>query len=306
LSQGPLAPHGYWYVITLDYFPAGATIGVSCHDSVDPNGFRTFNLQTDGSGHAGTQSSCYSNDGPDHWVVADGIPSNHVAWGSAPPPTSSSGGAQGGSGQPPATGGSSSAPPFPDPCIARYRDGGIETTHSIFGGSETDYDRTSSLYHQCEGWGAPEGLQLTYQMKCALIAAAATYAGPPVNIAASNVCEYGSAAIDFAQKDWLGAAGDVACGFFSDVFATGVGILAAGGSSESGPGAVAVGVTAYRAMDAFLKVACGGLLDGGASALGQELEAHHETHVALDVLRSGKCLRYREVFGYSSWSAVDC
>lgn len=88
LNQGPTAPHGYWYVIALDHFSPGTDVQVTCHDSVDPGGFRTFSLAADGAGHAASQSSCYSNDGPDHWVTADGHESNHVTWGpvAAPPP----------------------------------------------------------------------------------------------------------------------------------------------------------------------------------------------------------------------------
>jgi hypothetical protein len=44
----------------------------------------------DGAGNAATASYCYSGDGPDHWITANGVESNHVTWGgsSSPPPTS--------------------------------------------------------------------------------------------------------------------------------------------------------------------------------------------------------------------------
>jgi hypothetical protein len=83
LAQGPSAPAGYRYAITLDHFPANSSISVSCYDSVSPGGFYTFNLGTDSSGHAFTESYCYSGDGPDHWVVANGVQSNHISWGSS-------------------------------------------------------------------------------------------------------------------------------------------------------------------------------------------------------------------------------
>lgn len=102
LAQGPAAPHGYWYVISLDHFSAGSAVSVSCHDSVDPGGFRTFALTTNGSGHTATQSGCYSGDGPDHWVIANGFQSNHVSWSSAPAPP-----------EQPTAGGGNTNPPSP-------------------------------------------------------------------------------------------------------------------------------------------------------------------------------------------------
>jgi hypothetical protein len=96
LTQGPAAPAGYWYAITLSGFAANTAVAISCYDSVSPGGFAPFSLTTDGNGNASTASYCYSGDGPDHWVVAGGIASNHVTWGASgtggggsPPPTSS-------------------------------------------------------------------------------------------------------------------------------------------------------------------------------------------------------------------------
>lgn len=95
LAQGPAAPQGYRYAISLSGFAANAAVSVSCRDSVDPGGFYTFTLQTDTNGQASTAGYCYSGDGPDHWVVANGVESNHVAWtspmGSGTPPNRSSG-----------------------------------------------------------------------------------------------------------------------------------------------------------------------------------------------------------------------
>ena len=61
-----------------------------CYDSTSPQGFQTFTLHTDGSGDASTSTGCYSGDGPDHWVVANGVASNHVQWSAStsPPPPS--------------------------------------------------------------------------------------------------------------------------------------------------------------------------------------------------------------------------
>lgn len=85
LAQGPTAPDGYRYAVTIRGFTSGSQVSVSCHDSADPGGFYTFTLQTDASGSASTSSECYSNDGPEHWVNAGGVESNRVRWGPAPP-----------------------------------------------------------------------------------------------------------------------------------------------------------------------------------------------------------------------------
>ena len=81
LAQGPAAPSGYRYAVTVDHFAPNTSVSVSCRDSVSPGGFYTFSLAIDGNGHGFTQSSCYSGDGPDHWVVVNGgVESNHVVW----------------------------------------------------------------------------------------------------------------------------------------------------------------------------------------------------------------------------------
>jgi len=92
LAKGPAAPFGYRYAVSLSGFSANVSVAISCRDSVDPGGFFNFDMKTNGSGSAFVENECYSADGPDHWVVADGAyVSNHVQWGSgvsAPPPTS--------------------------------------------------------------------------------------------------------------------------------------------------------------------------------------------------------------------------
>ncbi|HEX6687958.1 MAG TPA: hypothetical protein VF085_04750 [Solirubrobacterales bacterium] len=85
LAQGPAAPAGYRYAISLSGFAANTAIPITCYDSVDPGGFYNFSLTTDGTGRASTASYCYSGDGPDHWVVAGGVQSNHVSWGAGAP-----------------------------------------------------------------------------------------------------------------------------------------------------------------------------------------------------------------------------
>ncbi len=78
LAQGPSAPQGYRYAITLNGFAKNATASINCYDSVSKSGFYTFDLKTDSQGHAETAAYCYSEDGPDHWVIASGTESNHV------------------------------------------------------------------------------------------------------------------------------------------------------------------------------------------------------------------------------------
>jgi hypothetical protein len=40
----------------------------------------------DGAGNGSTSSQCYSGDGPEHWITANGFESNHAAWGASPQP----------------------------------------------------------------------------------------------------------------------------------------------------------------------------------------------------------------------------
>jgi len=196
-------------------------------------------------------------------------------------------------------------------CNSRYPSGQIRSV-DVKGGTETIYDRQASLRTVCAGFGAPDDLRLTPGMSCALIAAAAVWGGPGVNAGASELCDTTAIVQGYSSKGWVGvasaAAEEKACGYFSEVFAGGAGVVAAGAASETGPGAAAVGLGTYKALASFLHVACGGLLDGGASALGTRLEANHETHVALDVTRHGKCLLLSQKTGLSgtSWHAVGC
>ena len=65
LTQGPTAPSGYRYAISLSGFAANTPVRISCRDSVNPSGFYTFSLATNGSGQAYTQNYYYSGDGPE-------------------------------------------------------------------------------------------------------------------------------------------------------------------------------------------------------------------------------------------------
>ena len=200
-------------------------------------------------------------------------------------------------------------PPAPgrrlDPCTTAYPHFNPRSSKA-FGGSRTLYSRTDSLYFVCAGFGAPEGLELTPEMQCAVIAAGATFGDPATGTVADFACNTVSIADAFRSGDWLGVTAGQACGYFSEIFAQRVGVIAAGATAETGPGAVAIGLFTYRSLAAGLKLACGGLLDGGAAALGVKLEADHETHIALDVLREGRCIKRREFLRALKWSAVDC
>lgn len=191
-----------------------------------------------------------------------------------------------------------------DPCSAGLP-GFSASTKKIFGGTETFYDRGSSAYLVCTGFGAPEDLEFSPAMQCAVIAAIATYGGPVVNKAAEVACTGGDIITALQTGSWTGAAKSKACGYFSDIFATGVGVLVAGAAAPTGPGAVAVGVGTYKAFAAGLKLACGGLLDGGALALGVKLEADHERNIAKDVVRYGRCIKVTHRLG-TYWSATAC
>jgi hypothetical protein len=81
VSQGAQAPFGYRYLISLSGFTPDSTVGVECYDSQDTGGFYWFPITVNGSGDATTQSYCYSADGPNYWVVADGVQSNTTQWG---------------------------------------------------------------------------------------------------------------------------------------------------------------------------------------------------------------------------------
>jgi hypothetical protein len=89
MSQGPVAPYGYRYQITLHGYVPNTTTGVTCFDSADPGGFYYFELPIDANGNASTSSYCYSATGPNYWFVAGGLSSNVVQWttsGSPPAP----------------------------------------------------------------------------------------------------------------------------------------------------------------------------------------------------------------------------
>jgi hypothetical protein len=185
-------------------------------------------------------------------------------------------------------------------CNAQY-----PNASSTSDGAVTTYTREGSLAQTCEGFGAPEDLHLTPGMRCALIAAGATFGAADVSLPTDHLCQAAGIADSYRTGGWLSEAAGDGCDYLGAVFAGGVGIVVAGATSESGPGAVAVGVGTYKALSAALKVACGGLFAGGAQSFGAWLEARHETHVAVDVERHGKCLQIDRRHG-TTFRAVGC
>ena len=138
LSQGPAAPAGYRYAISLAGFAANTSVGIECYDSVSPNGFYSFSLTTNSSGSASTASYCYSGDGPDHWVVAGGVQSNHVTWGG------------GGGGQP-------TQPPAPGPATAHLSQGPSAPAGYRYAITLSGFSANSSVHIECYDSVSPSG-----------------------------------------------------------------------------------------------------------------------------------------------------
>ncbi|HEX8345982.1 MAG TPA: hypothetical protein VF657_14770 [Actinoplanes sp.] len=80
LQQGAVAPAGYRYDVSVTNFPAYSSVAIDCYDSWSTEPFYSFTLTTDGLGNARSADYCFSADGPDHWVTADGMGSNSVVW----------------------------------------------------------------------------------------------------------------------------------------------------------------------------------------------------------------------------------
>lgn len=269
----------------------GASVTVSCEQEGQPvsNGYQTITVWDQLS------------DGT--WLPNAFLDTGSASW---TPGVARCGGGETSSTEQPHPSSQPSTPSHTDPCAEAYP-GAEQHSADQFGGHQTNANRQMSLYQVvCGNFGAPADLDFSPAMKCALIAAAATYGGPEVSIPANRACRAADILDAYESNDWLGYGQGEACDFFSDVFATGGGIFAAGATAETGPGAVAIGVNTYRALAASLHVVCGGLFDGGAVALGEKLEADHETDIATDVLQQGKCIREDVRFGLVDWSAVSC
>jgi hypothetical protein len=150
-------------------------------------------------------------------------------------------------------------------------------------------------------------MEVSATTKCAVIAAAARFGGKAslANLS-ENICDGLELYEMINTRDVAKGALGLTCVYLGEVFATGVGTAAAGASSASGPGAVAVGIKTWRALSAFTKVSCALVFSGAAKEFGQLLEAKHQLHIARDIVNAGRCLRMRRVFGLLSWSAAEC
>jgi hypothetical protein len=80
LKRGGPAPVGSWYSVTLRGFPLGAWVEVTCRSTTEPDGFWTQTFQIRGDDPATDSMLCYGAGGPDHWVTAGHLASNHVTW----------------------------------------------------------------------------------------------------------------------------------------------------------------------------------------------------------------------------------
>ena len=226
-----------------------------------------------------------------------------------------SGGGTSGGGSAPSGGGSSgggggSTPSMPahaaDPCAPALGIGSQVTT-SYFLGTQTSFSRSASLYQLCEGFPFSAGHGYSTAMKCAVVAAIISLGGDPeANEEMDGLCEDTDIADAYQSNDWLGVPGGWACDQFAEIFSTGMGIIAAGATAETGAG-VEIGVGVYRLLNASLKVVCGATYDGGFWTWGYNNEVSHEAQIAAEVVTNkNMCLRYHTVFGDVFWEAHAC
>ena len=126
-------------------------------------------------------------------------------------------------------------PEVTDPCLAAWPYG-TGSSRSIFGGVEENHDRIQSLYQVCAGFGMGTPREASNGMKCAIASAMVDLAGPPKAAAAlSKACLWAGVAQSLADGAWASAVGSVGCAFFSDLVATGSGVLAAPATAATGP-----------------------------------------------------------------------
>ncbi len=193
------------------------------------------------------------------------------------------------------------------PCLEFTRSQDITTTKGPRRATYRTYDRVSSIWLVCTGFGAPEGLKLTTGMQCALLAAAASYAPMPGGETAKIACAAEEVKHALETGNWAGPAKGLGCEFFGTILAGTAAAAVTAGTSPTGPAALVVGAGTYKAFKAGMDLACGGLFEGGALALGEKLEGDHQAHIARRILDEGKCLREtQDPIASSSYSAEDC
>jgi hypothetical protein len=187
------------------------------------------------------------------------------------------------------------------------------TVKKVRFGEETTYSRANSLYLVCAGFGSEvPTIEMTLGQKCAFVSAVGVLAGgalaDPALIAFEKLCSGTDTLTELANGNFAGVAGQYGCNLFGTLFSTAAGIIVAGATASTGPGAVFFGTVTYRAFAAGFKLACGGAFNL-ATQWGYKLEAQHEANVARDIATKGKCLRLttrKALIDLTSWSAADC
>jgi hypothetical protein len=159
LAQGPAAAAGYWYAIGLSGFLPNSGVVTTCFDSASPSGFKSFTLATDATGHAATAAYCFSGDGPDHWVSAGGVQSNHVQW-SAPATPTPIGCWDGSTVIPPAT--CPPVPPLPVPTITASRGGQYGCGNCYALNVQVHNFPTGTFAYYCHDNSGPGGSDLMF------------------------------------------------------------------------------------------------------------------------------------------------
>jgi hypothetical protein len=198
-----------------------------------------------------------------------------------------------------------------DPCDAWY---GAPTSSKSkgVGVERTTYDRRSSQWLVCTGYGMPGGLEMSPAMKCALIASGAVLVGGhtagPVGPALDALCDTADVLTALNTGSWGGVVGSQACRWTSMMFATAGGIVVAGASAPLGPAAsLVLGTLTYRALAGGLPFVCDGTFRAAIGRWGEQLEENHHANIARDVRDKGLCIQQesRRVLGLK-YRAVPC
>lgn len=189
-------------------------------------------------------------------------------------------------------------------CQATFPDTSSRTVNGT-----TIYDKSASLFQICEGFGSDD-VHFTTDMTCAVLGLLSNEVGRYGNRIKLNdisrLCDTNSVVESLRDGTWASEAGQVGCEVIGGIFAEGLGIAAAGATAETGAGEV-IGVATYHALQVGVSLACDGSFRDALSAFGAFLEAHHETHVARDVVsEQDQCLKYDPGAILKHWSTTTC
>lgn len=181
-----------------------------------------------------------------------------------------------------------------------------QTVKKVLLGTQTTWDRASSWYFVCNGFGQETGFKSTAGWSCAFIAAGAVLIGGETADASvqamDTLCNAASTLQELQGGNWGGVVKEKACEAFGSVFSEAAGVAIAGATLNP-----AFGIVSYRAFSAGFKLICYGTFGGGFADWGHNLETHHEVNIARDITSNGKCLRETvRTSQYTSWSASDC